>query len=63
MLVDTHVLIDAGRGMGEALTCLGEIERRDVLAVSVVTQMELMVGCRRTFVPSHGSCAGSSSST
>lgn len=47
ILVDTDVLIDAGRGMRDALTSISETERRDVPAVSVVSQMELIVGCRR----------------
>jgi hypothetical protein len=34
------------RGVGEAVTCLGEIERSAGLAATVITQMELMVGCR-----------------
>ena len=45
-IVDTDILIDAGRGVSEAITCLQEIERKSALATSVVTQMELFVGCR-----------------
>ena len=45
-IVDTDILIDAGRGVGEAVTCLKEIERSSSLAASVITQMELFVGCR-----------------
>lgn len=45
-LVDTDILIDAGRGLQEALDYLQELESSTRLAVSVVTQMELIVGCR-----------------
>lgn len=45
-IVDTDILIDAGRGVSEAITCLQDIERNSSLAASVVTQMELFVGCR-----------------
>ena len=46
VMVDTDVLIDAGRGAIEAMTCLKLLEDNACPAVSVVTQMELMVGCR-----------------
>jgi predicted nucleic acid-binding protein len=45
-IVDTDILIDAGRQAGEAVDCLHQIEQRSTLAVSVITQMELFVGCR-----------------
>jgi predicted nucleic acid-binding protein len=45
-IVDTDILIDAGRGVSEAVTCLQDIERKSSLAASVVTQMKLFVGCR-----------------
>ena len=45
-IVDTDILIDAGRGVQAAIDCLKEIKANSSLAVSVVTQMELMVGCR-----------------
>ena len=45
-IVDTDILIDAGRGASEAITCLQDIERKSSLATSAVTQMELFVGCR-----------------
>ena len=45
-VVDTDILIDASRAMDEALACLDQIEDRLILAVSVVTEMELVVGCR-----------------
>ncbi len=45
-IVDTDILIDAGRGDATAVACLQRIEQQSSLAVSVVTQMELIVGCR-----------------
>jgi len=45
-VVDTDILIDAGRSINEAVDYLQELERSTSLAVSVVTQMELIVGCR-----------------
>ena len=46
VIVDTDVLIDAGRGVADAVACLGQIEQASALAASVITQMELIVGCR-----------------
>ena len=45
-LVDTDILIDVGRGVNEAILCLQATEQQSSLAVSVITQMELVVGCR-----------------
>ena len=46
IVVDTDILIDAGRGVNEAVICLQNLEKQSPLAVSVITQMELFVGCR-----------------
>jgi len=46
IVVDTDILIDAGRNANEALSCLLQIEKKHSVAVSSVTQMELIVGCR-----------------
>lgn len=46
VIVDTDILIDAGRGVAEATSCLQAIERQSALATSAVTQMELLVGSR-----------------
>lgn len=46
VVVDTDILIDAGRGASEAVVCLEQIERQALLAISAITQMELFVGCR-----------------
>ena len=45
-VVDTDILIDAARQVREAVDCLQQIEQQSALAVSVITQMELFVGCR-----------------
>jgi hypothetical protein len=45
-LVDTDILVDAGRGVPEAVDCLKDIKASSTLTISLVTQMELMVGCR-----------------
>jgi predicted nucleic acid-binding protein len=45
-IVDTDILIDAGQGVQEAVECLADIMEHSVPAVSVITQMELLVGCR-----------------
>lgn len=46
VLVDTDVLIDVGRSVAEAIACLQQIEQQASPALSVVTQMELIIGCR-----------------
>ena len=45
-IIDTDILIGAGRGVQEAIDCLQRLAQNSSLAVSAVTQMELMVGCR-----------------
>ena len=45
-IVDTDILIDAARQVSAAVNCLDEIEQKSVLGISVITQMELFVGCR-----------------
>ena len=46
VVVDTDVLIDAARNVNEAVACLEQVERNASLAISAVTEMELLVGCR-----------------
>jgi predicted nucleic acid-binding protein len=46
IVIDTDILIDAGRAVKEAMSCLSQIEQQASLAISVVSQMELIVGCR-----------------
>ena len=45
-IVDTDILIDAGQDVREAIECLADIEQQSAPAISVITQMELVVGCR-----------------
>ncbi len=51
VVVDTDILIDAGRGVEEAVACLQMIESQSALATSAVTQMELLVGSRNKQEP------------
>ena len=45
-IFDTDILINVGRGETEALDCLQNHAQISALAISVITQMELIVGCR-----------------
>jgi predicted nucleic acid-binding protein len=45
-VIDTDILIDAGRGVQDAVDCLQRLTQQSSLAASTVTQMELVVGCR-----------------
>lgn len=46
VLVDTDILIDAGHAVKEAVDYLERIEQQTIPAISVITEMELIVGCR-----------------
>lgn len=46
VIVDTDILIDAGRGIKQAVDYLHKYEADAHLAISSITQMELIVGCR-----------------
>jgi len=46
ILVDTDILIDAGRGDVAAIDFLEKTEKEAVLSISVITVMELFVGCK-----------------
>ncbi|MGB7416832.1 MAG: type II toxin-antitoxin system VapC family toxin [Thermosynechococcaceae cyanobacterium] len=46
IIIDTDILINVGRGDITAVDCLQSIKQQFRLAVSAVTQMELIVGCR-----------------
>lgn len=46
ILVDTDILIDVGKGINQAVTILDRMEDETVLGISVITQMELIIGCR-----------------
>jgi len=46
ILVDTDILIDTGRNINGAVNCLQQIEQNLSVAISSITQMELIIGCR-----------------
>ena len=46
ILIDTDILIDAGRKATDAVSYLEHAEQHAVLGISLITQMELLVGCR-----------------
>jgi predicted nucleic acid-binding protein len=46
IIVDTDILIDVGRGDQLALNHLETLETNSIIAVSAVTQMELIIGCQ-----------------
>ena len=45
-IVDTDVLIDVGRNINQAIEYLDHLETRSRIAISVITHMELIVGCQ-----------------
>ncbi|MCW5969264.1 MAG: type II toxin-antitoxin system VapC family toxin [Blastocatellales bacterium] len=45
-IVDSDILIDVARGEADAINCLSRLEKTSALAISTVSQMELIVGCR-----------------
>lgn len=46
LLVDTNILIDAARGIQAAVDFLLQHSQESPPAISSITQMELLVGCR-----------------
>jgi len=44
--VDTNILIDVGRRVADAIACIEQIEEHGIPGISVVVQMELLIGCR-----------------
>jgi len=46
IIIDTDILIDAGRKIKEAVDRLDKEEQTSLLGTCVVVQMELIVGCR-----------------
>ena len=46
VIVDTDILIDAGLKIDKAINYLQRLEQENTLGVSLITQMELIVGCR-----------------
>lgn len=45
-IFDTDILINVGRGKTDAVNCLQTLSQTSTPAISIVTQMELIVGCR-----------------
>ncbi len=45
-IVDSDILINIARGDAEAINCVLQLEKISTLAISSVTQLELIVGCR-----------------
>jgi len=45
-IVDSDILIDVARGKAEAINFLLTLQQTSTLAISAVSQMELIVGCR-----------------
>ena len=46
IVIDTDILIDAGRKVSDAVACLEQIEQRARPAISAMSEMELIVGLR-----------------
>ncbi|MEW6419093.1 MAG: PIN domain-containing protein [Nitrospirota bacterium] len=46
VIIDTDILIDIGRNVAKAVLFLDRIEKEFTTIISVVTQMELIIGCR-----------------
>lgn len=46
ILIDTDILIDVARSIDQAIDRLNAEAQNATLVISVVTQMELLVGCR-----------------
>lgn len=46
ILFDTDILIDIGRNIEPAVSILKEKECESVVSISIITQMELIIGCR-----------------
>jgi hypothetical protein len=47
VIIDTDIIIDAARGINQAVHYLQNLKRSTELAISVITKMELIVGCRQ----------------
>lgn len=45
-LIDTDILIDVSKNVEVAVSCLRQIEKTGGAAISIITEMELIVGCR-----------------
>lgn len=45
VIVDTDVLIDTSHDIPDAIACLQQLEQQSTIAISAITEMELIVGC------------------
>ena len=45
-IFDTDILINVGRGKTDVVNCLQTFAQTSTAAISVISQMELIVGCR-----------------
>jgi predicted nucleic acid-binding protein len=46
IIIDTDILIDVARQVDVAVEYLNEVEQKSTVAISVITLMELLSGCR-----------------
>jgi hypothetical protein len=46
IIFDSDILIDTSRGISQAVQTLEEFDQTHTLSISVVTKLELMVGCK-----------------
>lgn len=46
VIIDTDVLIDTSRGVQDGISCIQQLEEQSTVAISSITEMELIVGCR-----------------
>lgn len=46
ILLDSDILIDLAHNRSAAVSFISELESQAILAVSVISQMELLIGCR-----------------
>jgi predicted nucleic acid-binding protein len=53
IMIDTDILVDVARGIKRAASFLDEMKSHHVLAISSVTEMELIVGCRNKIELAH----------
>jgi predicted nucleic acid-binding protein len=47
-LIDTDILIDASRGIAQAGEFLDEVASHSSITISIISAMELLIGCRNT---------------
>ena len=53
VMIDTDILVDVARGVDMAASFIDEVKSRYLLAISSVTEMELIVGCRNKVELAH----------